>query len=121
MVRFTTSEYPQNPGSFSPDGEVLAYIEGGHPDTGADIMLFHKRDSRVTPFVNSRFAEIYPEFSPNGRWMAYATYESGRERDVVYVQPFPGPGGSFRYQAIHGSNPCGRGTANSFFIAAPVM
>ena len=44
-----------------------------------------------TVFLNSRFSESEPMFSPDGRWLAYVTNESGR--DEVYVMPFPGPGG----------------------------
>ncbi|MFB3140126.1 MAG: TolB family protein, partial [Candidatus Acidiferrales bacterium] len=40
----------------------------------------------ITPSV-----EAYPEFSPDGRWIAYVSDESGRME--IYVRPYPGPGG----------------------------
>ncbi len=43
------------------------------------------------PFRQTQFGGIGPAFSPDGRWLAYATSESGRHE--VFVQPFPGPGG----------------------------
>ena len=42
------------------------------------------------PFLDSAFYEGEPVFSPDGRWIAYASNETGRQE--VYVQPFPGPG-----------------------------
>jgi hypothetical protein len=49
-------------------------------------------DGDKTPFpvVRTRFVEPYGQFSPDGRWVAYQSNESGRAE--VYVQPFPGPG-----------------------------
>jgi hypothetical protein len=40
--------------------------------------------------------EIFPAFSPDGRWLAYQSNESGTNE--VYVRPFPGPGGRGRRQ-----------------------
>ena len=72
-------------------------------ETGYDIQLFNVRDRRVTPFLNSRFSETYPEISPDGHWIAYASDESGR--DEVYVQPFPGPGGKWQISNEGGAEP----------------
>jgi eukaryotic-like serine/threonine-protein kinase len=92
MERLTTSDYLQYPGSWSPDGATLTFVEY-HPDTGADIFLLDLRSRRITPFLNSRAFEGFPEISPNGRWMAYVSDESGRFE--VYVRSFPGPGGKW--------------------------
>ena len=46
------------------------------------------------PFVNSAFNEVAPAFSPDGRWLAYQSSESGSFE--VYVRPFPGPGGKWQ-------------------------
>ena len=102
MERLTQSEYSQFPGSWSPDGETLAFVEF-HPESGSDIYLLNVRDRSVTPYLNSRFSEGYPEFSPDGRWMAYASNESGRYE--VYVQPFPGGGGKRQISSEGGSEP----------------
>ena len=93
MERLTTSEYMQTPGSLTPDGATLAFVEW-HPDTGNDILLLDLRSRRVTPFLNSRIHGGYPAFSPDGRWLAYSSTESGREE--VYVRPFPNPGGKWK-------------------------
>jgi len=44
--------------------------------------------------VNSAFNELEPAFSPDGRWLAYDSDESGTRE--VYVRPFPGPGGKWQ-------------------------
>ena len=81
----------QTPGSWSPDGKELAYVEI-KPDTVWDIDIWIlPMDSRAArPFAQTRFREMFPEFSPDGRWLAYVSDESGRRE--VYVQPYPGPG-----------------------------
>jgi len=102
MERVKTSEFDQQPGSWSSDGKTVAIIEL-HPDTGSDIAVLDVGSGRVTPFLNSRFNEEYPEFSPDARWMAYTSDESNR-RDV-YVQPFPGPGMKTLVSSDGGSAP----------------
>lgn len=89
MERLTTSEYEQWPGSWSSDGKTVALAEA-HPDTGSDIAVLDVPSGRVTPFLNSQFDEAFPDFSPDGRWIAYSSDES--KRNEVYVRPFPGPG-----------------------------
>ncbi len=88
MERMTTSEYGRFPGSWTPDGRTLVIIEE-RPD-GHDIAVMDASSGRVTPFLNSQFRERFPELSPDGRWIAYVSDDSGR--DEVYVRPFPGPG-----------------------------
>jgi serine/threonine-protein kinase len=102
MERLTKSEYFQWPGSWTPDGETLAFVEE-HAETGRDIWLLSVRDRRVTAFLNSRFFEGYPEFSRDGRWMAYVSDESGREE--VYVQAFAGRRGKWQISNEGGSQP----------------
>jgi serine/threonine-protein kinase len=102
MERLTESEHFQWPGSLSPDGETLAFVEQ-HAETSSDIYFLNIRDRRATPFLNSRFFEAYPEISPDGRWIAYVTDESGREE--VYVQAFPGLRGKWQISHEGGNEP----------------
>jgi serine/threonine-protein kinase len=92
MERITTSDYDQRVGSWSSDGKTVALIET-RPGSGHDIWLLETGSRRVTPFLNSRFAEVFPEISPDNRWMAYCSNES--KRYEVYVKPLTGSG---RYQ-----------------------
>jgi serine/threonine-protein kinase len=82
--------YDTLPGSVSPDGKFVAYVES-NPKTQGDILLLPLTGTRQPqPFLNTPFNEQNPAFSPDGRWLAYESYESGRPE--VYVVPFPGPG-----------------------------
>jgi serine/threonine-protein kinase len=82
-------------GSVSPDGGLLAYVDRGAA-TSLDIWLLPLAGERKPrPWLATSASENHPEFSPDGRWMAYASNVSGRYE--VYVQAFPGPEGS-RYQ-----------------------
>ena len=49
------------------------------------------KPGKPTIFLNTAFVEMEPAFSPDGRWIAYTSNESGTVE--VYVRPFPGPGG----------------------------
>lgn len=100
--RLATSEYVQFPGSWSPDGETIALVEF-HPDTGYDIALLDVHSGRVTSFLNSQFLERYPEFSPDGRWIAYTCDES--KGSEVYLRPFPGPGIKYPVSIDGGTEP----------------
>jgi serine/threonine-protein kinase len=102
MERLAQSEHYQHPGSWSPDGETLAFLQED-PAGIIDILLLHMGDRSITRFLNSRFEEMYPEFSPDGRWMACASDESGRSE--VCVQAFPGPGAKLQISNAGGSEP----------------
>ncbi|MGA2260912.1 MAG: hypothetical protein ABSH28_05715 [Acidobacteriota bacterium] len=89
MEPLTTSEYVQAPGSWWSDGQTLALVET-HADTDHEILLLEARSRIVRPFLNWQFNERFPEFSPDGRWIAYSSNES--KRNEVYVRPFPAQG-----------------------------
>ena len=77
----------QAPGSFSPDGTSLVFREIV-PKTGYDIsVLALGTPRRTTPLLQTPFTEYNPEVSPDGRWLAYESNESGQFE--VYVRPFP--------------------------------
>jgi eukaryotic-like serine/threonine-protein kinase len=102
LERLTTSEYLQAPNSWSPDGQLLAFMEV-NPTTGVDIMVLRLGDRKVQPFLRTPFNETSPRFSPDGRWLAYISDESGRFE--IYVQPYPGPGGKWQISTEGGAEP----------------
>jgi serine/threonine-protein kinase len=105
--RLTESENRQFPSSWHPSGRFLAFQEQS-PETGRDVkileMEWHEASGwtsgTTTAFVEEPFDEANAAFSPDGRFLAYASDESGRHE--VYVRPFPGPGGKWQVSADGG-------------------
>ena len=95
-------EAAQFPGSVSPDG-LLAYTRA--TAAGAfDIWVVPLTGERkARPFLATAAEEFSPEFSPDGKWIAYMSNESGMQE--VYVAPFPGPGGKHRVTNGGGASP----------------
>lgn len=79
-----------HPASFSLEGKQIASF-----CRTMDLWIFpFERGQEPRPFLQTRFIETFPAFSPNGRWIAYTSDESGRWE--IYVRPYPGPGGKWR-------------------------
>jgi serine/threonine-protein kinase len=72
------------PGSWSPDGNTLVFTQNFTIWT-----LDLSGDNKARPFVKNPFLEAGTRLSPDGRWLAYHSDESGR--DEVYVRSFPEP------------------------------
>jgi eukaryotic-like serine/threonine-protein kinase len=102
LERLTTSEYLQFPMSWSPDGQLLAFVEV-NPTTGYDIWVLRLSDRKAQPFLQTPFNESVPQFSPDGRCLAYISNESGRWE--IYVQSYPGPGGKWLISTEGGTEP----------------
>jgi serine/threonine-protein kinase len=102
MERLTTSDLYHYPSSWTPDGGTLAVVEE-HASGQSDIVLLETASGRMRPFLKSPFFEAFPEFSPDGRWIAYTSDESGRQE--IYVRPFPGPGAKHQVSGQGGTQP----------------
>jgi serine/threonine-protein kinase len=90
------------PSSWTPDGKLLAYRE--YSEDGLAIWLLPiDGDRRPRTFLDTRFNESGPTFSPDGRWMAFQSDEAGRWE--VYVTPFPGPGTATLISTNGGTHP----------------
>jgi len=88
--RLSTTDYHQDPASFSPDGKLLAFAQS-HPETKWDIWLLNMdNERRAEPFLRTEFDEYDPMISPDGQWLAYTSNESGQFE--VYVQSMPDGG-----------------------------
>jgi eukaryotic-like serine/threonine-protein kinase len=99
----------QAPWSISPDGQRIAYYERS-PETGFDLwtvpILGSDKGPRLgqpEPYLRTRAFEVYPSFSPDGRWMAYASNESGTWE--IYVRRFPDDGTKVRVSTSGGVVP----------------
>jgi Tol biopolymer transport system component len=83
------SDQDKVPTSWSRDGRFVLYYSN-EPKTTNDIwMLPMVGDHKPVPFLRTEFIEINGTFSPDGRWVAYTSLESGRPE--VYVRPFSPP------------------------------
>ena len=80
------------PSSWTPDGKELAFTRGFSATGGnTDIYVVSlDRPNDLRAVVATNATEMFPEFSPDGKWLAYVSDESGRL--TLYVQPYPGPG-----------------------------
>ena len=108
--RLTESSNLQVLWSWSPDGKVLAFHERSS-ETNMDLWTLPMEEDGAgglkpgepIPFLRTPFIELGPAFSPDGHWIAYNSNESGRS--VVYVRPFPGPGGKWQISTSGGEMP----------------
>jgi Tol biopolymer transport system component len=78
------------PTSWSPDGRFLLASDSGKesgPDIGVLVVQSDPKDAKIQPLIHTTFDETAASFSPDGRWIAYVSNESGR--DEVYLQPYP--------------------------------
>jgi Tol biopolymer transport system component len=104
------------PRGVSPDGSLVVY-QRRDPKTGWDILLVPMTgDPKPRPFRATSFNEGAPEFSPDGRFLAYASNESGRSE--VYVQSFPGPGRTWQISTAGGTDPHFRQDGKELFYRA---
>jgi serine/threonine protein kinase/Tol biopolymer transport system component len=80
----------KSPSDWSSDGRFILFLVEA-PSTGADLWVLPLfGDRKPFPFLQTQFNELPGGFSPDGRWIAYVSNESGRSE--VYVSPFPEPG-----------------------------
>lgn len=113
MARLTASENNQRPASFTRDGSTLVMTENTS-DTWHDILLLDVKSRKVTPFLNSKAAEMHPDLSPDGRWLAYVSDESGRME--VWVRPFSRREGRWQISINGGAEPIwSRDTGQIFY------
>jgi hypothetical protein len=108
------SAQSSSPLDWSPDGRKLLYWQIG-AFTGQDVWVYSADDRTVTPFLQSPSNEWSATFSPDGRWVAYASDESGRAE--VYVRPFPGPGTRSQVSIDGGTAPVWSRDGHELFFA----
>jgi len=109
--RLTESKSRQRPHSWGPDGKILAFRQDNVASGSWDIMTLSIEGDEKSgwkpgepkPFVNTASTEVEPAFSPDGRWLAYGSNESGTFE--LFVRPFPGPGGKWQVSTGGGNYP----------------
>jgi serine/threonine-protein kinase len=104
------AEAPVYPGSFTPDGRYLVYQQN-FAATGTDVMRLpidirdpdNPRPGTPEPVLKTIAYESAPAVSPDGKWLAYTSTESGHNE--VYVQAFPQSSGKWQVSAGDGTFP----------------
>jgi Tol biopolymer transport system component len=105
------------PTDWSPDGRYVLYTFSGSFPATADIWalpLFG--DRKPFPVIQTEFTENLGTFSPDGRWIAYTTNETGQPN--VYVQPFLRAGQKYPVSPNGGRNPHWRADGRELFYLA---
>jgi len=114
--RLTQSSNVQHPTDWSRDGRFILY-EDSDPKTGLDLWILPMLGERKpVPFLRSVFNETDARFSPDGRWVAFVSDESGRSQ--VYVQPFQGSGEKWPISSAGGSRPRWRRDGKELYYLA---
>ena len=99
------SEAPKAPMSWSPDGKLLVYWQLG---SAGDVWAVPVTgDKKPIPILQSQFAEVFPQVSPDGKWLAYQSNETGRPE--IYIKPFPDGPGKWQVSIDGGQLPRWRG------------
>jgi len=109
------------PQSFTPDGLRLAFDDNVISGVGVEIWTLpldlsdpeHPKPGKPEPFLTTAVRQVDAAFSPDGKWMAYSSNESGI--DDIFVRPFPGPGGKWRVSTGSGKFPTWSRTGRELF------
>jgi serine/threonine-protein kinase len=114
------SKNTQVPWSFTPDGKRLAFMEQDSK-TSFDLWTVPlesdsagMRAEKPEVFLQTPADERYPSFSPDGRWIAYRSDESGTGQ--VYVRAFPDKGGKWQISNSGGTYPMWSRTGHELFF-----
>jgi len=115
LLGTSSHEWPLD---WSKDGRFLLY-QRIDQKTGLDLWALPMSGNSRKEFVvaNSPYEERNGQFSPNGRWVAYETNESGRFE--IMVQPFPEPSSKWKVSTSGGFQPRWRPDGTELYFIAP--
>lgn len=100
------------PNSWSPDDtKILSSLQPG--GGGSNFVLVSVSDGKMAPFLASGASETNGQISPNGKWVAYASNESGDWE--IYVTSFPSAAGKWQVSRGGGTEPRWRSDGNEIF------
>ena len=101
------------PRDWSRDGRLILFADQS-PKTGSDLWVLPlEGEQKPVPYLRTEFDEVMGQFSPDGRWVAYASNESGRSE--IYVQPYPADGDKWLVSTDGGIQPRWRADGKELF------
>src|SRR5262249_7628434 len=107
------SELAKIPAAWSADGKYIVYTVYD-PKTSTDQWLLAMTgDQKAVPLLNSRFLEWHAQVSPDGKWLAYNSDQTGRLE--IYVKQFPSGEGKWQVSTAGGVEPRWRGDGKEIF------
>ena len=102
--------------SWSPDGRsILVTARGDGPQS--DLFVLNIADGKMQPYFRNVGGVRVARFSPDGKWIAYVSGESGRPE--VYVAPFPATGAKWQVSQNGGAGPRWRSDGKELFFGSP--
>ena len=102
------------PRDWSLDGRFLLYDNGADGAEWALPMEGDRKPFRYPPSQASGSQVVMGHFSPDAKWVAYASTETGRQE--VFVQDFPATGAKFQVSINGGSEPRWRSDGREFYF-----
>jgi Tol biopolymer transport system component len=105
------------PTSWTPDGKTILCALAGAGAQWDAYAVPADGTGKAVPVLTTRFNEYQPVLSPNGRWLAYRSRESGRNE--IYVRDYPGPGGRWQISTDGGTDALWRADGRELFYRSP--
>ena len=115
-ARMFSGAAPVYADDWSRDGKYLVY-SNELPGRSWDLGLLEVATSRAMPLASSQYDEYQGRISPDGRWLAFTSNETGQPE--VYVRPFPTGSANVLISTGGGSEPVWRGDGEEMFYLAP--
>lgn len=115
LIKLTTFGVTED---WSLDGRYITYSNIDFKTSNIDIwVLPMEGDRRPFPYLQTKFNESDSQISPDGKWLAYTSNESGRSE--IYVQSFPSPGNKLQISTAGGVTPTWRKDGKELFYVSP--
>ena len=101
---------------WSPDGSTLCFTRYSGQTHGDVMVISLNGEKQVRGIAQTAYNEEDGRFSPDGRWIAYSSSETGQSE--IYVRPYPGPGTSIKISPAGGAAPCWRRDGRELFYVS---